>query len=394
MNPNIAQLYAIAQKPSRFIIGLMSGTSLDGLDIALCEFTGSGKSTTVTLKEFATVAYTPDFKSEIQKVFSKETIELRQLCLLNGWLGNAHGKMILDCLEKWNVAPQNVDLIASHGQTIYHAPRRLHLQEGFKNATLQIGDGDHIAVTTGIITFSDFRQKNIAGGGEGAPLALFGDRLLFSKKDEDRILLNMGGIANFTLLFGDGSEPVCSDIGPGNTLLDAVVRHYKPGYFFDKDAGWAKQGFVNEALLAKLMAHPFFSQDLPKTTGPEMFGWDYLAGCLAATQNDNISAEDLLATLVMLSASTISSCIKIATKKNPLTLYASGGGWHNPLLMEQIRALLPGYTFASTAELGIDGDAKEAVLFAILANESVAATEQLYSDAVNNLSLGKISFPN
>jgi anhydro-N-acetylmuramic acid kinase len=221
MNKNILHLFKIAQKDNRLIIGLMSGTSLDGLDIALCNLTGGGLQTEMKLIQFETMPYDEDFKQEIKTIFSKKNVELQKLTLLNAWVGLQHGKMVNNFLQKWNIKIEDVDIIASHGQTVYHAPKTLHGLSKFGNATLQIGDGDHIAVTTGIITISDFRQKNIAVGAEGAPLAVYGDFILFSKAGEDRILLNIGGIANFTFLPGDKnpSNILCTDVGPGNTTF-------------------------------------------------------------------------------------------------------------------------------------------------------------------------------
>ena len=175
MNKNIQQLYRIANKAERLIIGLMSGTSLDGLDIALCRFKGSGTATQIEILFFESVPYDADFKKEIKSVFSKKNVDLEKVCLLNAWIAEKHAAMINDCLQRWNIKNEDVDLIASHGQTIYHAPKILHGIEKFPNATLQIGDGDHLAVKTGIITVSDFRQKHVAAGGEGAPLAVYGD---------------------------------------------------------------------------------------------------------------------------------------------------------------------------------------------------------------------------
>ena len=187
MNVHLEKLYAISKKPIRKIIGLMSGTSLDGLDIALCSFEGSGLQTKIELQQFETIPFDEDFKNEIKSVFSKKNVDLEKLCLLNPWIALRHAGMVNACLQKWNIKNDDVDLIASHGQTIYHAPKTLHQQDKFDNATLQIGDGDHIAVATGIITISDFRQKHIAAGGEGAPLAVYGDYLIFGKPGEDRI---------------------------------------------------------------------------------------------------------------------------------------------------------------------------------------------------------------
>ncbi len=234
MNKNIANLYHIASKPNRIIIGLMSGTSVDGLDIALCVFSGTGIDSHIELKKFETISYNKDFKEEISSVFSKKMVDLERLCLLNAWVAVQHGEMILSCLKKWNTNPREVDIVASHGQTIFHAPKSLHGNSKFGNATLQIGDGDHLACKTGIITISDFRQKHIAAGGEGAPLAAYGDFLIFSKKDENRIMLNIGGIANFTFLPGNinADEVFCTDTGPGNTLMDAFVQQNYPGKIF------------------------------------------------------------------------------------------------------------------------------------------------------------------
>ena len=175
MNKNLHKLYNIASKESRMIIGLMSGTSLDGLDVALCRFSGNGSETRIELIDFDTIPYNNHFKDEIRSVFSKRSVDLEKVCLLNGWVAQQHAAMVLQCLQKWNINPESVDLLASHGQTIYHAPKLLHQQDNFGNATLQIGDGDQLAVSTGIITISDFRQKHIAAGGEGAPLAVYGD---------------------------------------------------------------------------------------------------------------------------------------------------------------------------------------------------------------------------
>ncbi len=200
MNSNIEKLVQVAGKQKRTIIGLMSGTSLDGLDVALCTLEGSGLQTKLSISNFETVAYDQDFREEVKSVFSKETVNLQKLCLLNEWIAGKHAKMINDCLAKWNMTAAEVDLIASHGQTIYHAPYSLHGLKKFGNGTLQIGDGDHLAVSTGIITLSDFRQKHLAAGGEGAPLAAYGDFILFSDDSTNVILLNIGGIANFTFL--------------------------------------------------------------------------------------------------------------------------------------------------------------------------------------------------
>ena len=401
MNKNLQNLYQIAQKTHRHIIGLMSGTSMDGLDVALCELSGSGEETEVKLLNFDTVDYSEDIKTEIRKVFAKQTIDFQHLALLNEWIGTLHAEMILDCLNRWGIPTNEVDLIASHGQTVMHAPKILHQQEKFPNATLQIGDGDHIAVKTGIITISDFRQKHVAAGGEGAPLAVYGDYFIFGKKGENRIMLNMGGIANFTYLPAtmNPEQVFVTDTGTGNTLIDAFTRHYFPEKSYDKDAEIARQGMVNQALLEALKTNDFFTAPFPKTTGPELFSVAYVRNAQKESHTENISVNDLLATLTRFSAETIAEAINFAISKTNFSVkdfnvYMSGGGMHNPLLVENLKELLP-CNFLKTNDLGISGDAKEAVLFAILANETVAGGESDFGSrkGIPSVSMGKISFP-
>ncbi len=394
MNKNIFKLYSIAQKPTRFIIGLMSGTSLDGLDVALCSFTGSGLKTKIDLLQFETVPYGVDFKAEIKNVFSKKEVDLEKLTLLNPWIGLQHANIINTLLKKWKIENDAVDIIASHGQTIYHAPKILHGQNKFGNATLQIGDADHIAVSTGIITISDFRQKHIAAGGEGAPLAVYGDYLIFGKVGEDRILLNIGGIANFTFLPGSmNAEKVFStDVGPGNTMMDAFVQQHFPGKYFDEDAAIAKQGTINEALLNALKENDFFKGAFPKTTGPELFNLTYLLQAQEQSGSNNISVNDVMATLNKFSADMIVDAMKRSMDADNFIIYSSGGGMHNPLLMQHIKEQLPNMIFKTTKDLNIHPDAKEAVLFAVLANEALCGGETNYGTAVPSVSMGKVSF--
>jgi anhydro-N-acetylmuramic acid kinase len=398
MNKNLKKLCSIASKESRMIIGLMSGTSLDGLDVALCHFTGSGQSTKIQLVQFETVPYNGNFKKEVRSVFSKRSVDLEKVCVLNGWIAQQHAVMINKCLEKWNTSSDEVDLVASHGQSIYHAPKLLHPNDAFGNATLQIGDGDHLAVSTGIITISDFRQKHVAAGGEGAPLAVYGDYFIFSKEHENRIMLNIGGIANFTYLPGnlDAKTIFSTDTGPGNTLMDAYVQqHFQLG--FDKDSAIALLGTVNEQLLEALLQHPFFEKGFPKTTGPELFNLTYVENAIQRSCIPMITHFDVMATLNRFSAVTITDALqKTLDRDKDFSIYTSGGGMHNPLLMQHVRSLLPDYSFSTTAELEINPDAKEALLFAVLANECVAGGNTQIGNGstdIPDVSMGKISFP-
>ena len=252
--------------------------------------------------------------------------------------------------------------------------------------------------TTNIITLSDFRQKHCAAGGEGAPLAVYGDYLIFSKKGEDRILLNLGGIANFTYLAGDldANEVFATDTGTGNTLIDRFMQKlYNKSY--DEDAQIAQSGSVSQTLLEQLKKDDFFRKPFPKTTGPELFDLEYVMNAQYQSDTTNIPPNDLIATLTRFSAETISEAILEFIDCNTTLnqIYASGGGMHNPLLIRYLKELLPNFTFSRTDDLGISGDAKEAVLFATLANEALAGGRTNFGSrrGVPSVSMGKISFP-
>lgn len=389
-------MFSIAEKQKRHIIGLMSGTSLDGLDIALCAIEGHGLATKLSLERFVTVPYPTEVKEKIKNVFAKKQVDFGYLILLNGWIGKLHGRWVKECLKKWEIAVDEVDIIASHGQTVFHYPKIFHGDKEFEDATLQIGDGDHIAVETGIITISDFRQKHIAAGGEGAPLALYGDYCLFSKEGENRVLLNMGGISNFTYLPGslNVAEVMVTDTGPGNTLLDAYARElFKKD--FDEDAAFASSGKVNEMLLEALKENNFFDGSFPKTTGPELFNKTYVEEAQQRSSTIAISPYDIMATLTRFSADTIANALKKVVKKtSAYKIYASGGGAHNPLLVNWIQEQLPGAEIRTTNEIGVNGDAKEAVLFAVLANETLMGQSINFDrKGMPAVTLGKISFP-
>lgn len=399
MHTHIEKLYRLAAAPARRILGLMSGTSLDGLDIALCRLQHSGLELTATLEHFTTIPYDDDFRRAVRSVFARREVDLEEVCLLHPWIAEVHATLVLEALRTWQISPTAVDLIASHGQTIYHAPRQQHQRPRFGNATLQVGDGDHLAVRTGIITLSDFRQKHIAAGGEGAPLAVYGDFLLFSNPEENRIMLNLGGIANFTFLPAsrDPLAVFSTDVGPGNTLMDAYIATHQPGKTYDQDATLARSGAIAPPLLAALLDHPFFAQGFPKTTGPEVFNLGYLQQAQQRASCQQLSAADIMATLNRFTAEGVAQALRRALPpQQPYTLYLSGGGMHNPLLVAHLRQLLPEYRIRTTAELGIAPDAKEAVLFAVLANECVAGRTHTFGNPTRGIpmvTMGKVSFP-
>ncbi len=407
MNNQIQKLYNISQKTTRHIIGLMSGTSLDGLDLAHCRITGAGADTQVELLHFETVDYTIETKNRIRAIFAKKNIDFQTFTLLNAWLGRFHGALINDFLKKNKIPKDRIDAIASHGQTVFHAPSILHHIPDMPNATLQIGDGDHIAVTTNLLTLSDFRQKHVAAGGAGAPLAVYGDYFIFSKRGENRILLNLGGIANFTYLPAscDANEVFTTDTGTGNTLSDAWIRRFLPHESYDKDGAMAGLGCVLPDLLKALKTNDFFQKSFPKTTGPELFNIEYVEQAMekiGMPYPKTIDEKcDLMRTLVEFSAETIAEAIENTLITNhqkvcDFKIYMSGGGMHHPILTARLQALLEDASFYKTDDLGISGDAKEAVLFAILANECLAGGTTHFGNrqGIPSISMGKISFPN
>jgi anhydro-N-acetylmuramic acid kinase len=314
-------------------------------------------------------------------------VPLEDLVLLNAEVARRHAATVLACLKSWQLAPTEIDVLASHGQTIWHAPRHQHGRARFPHhATLQIGDGDHLAQLTGILTLSDFRQKHVAAGYEGAPLAPFGDELLFRQPGVNRLLLNLGGIANFTLLPADGGPAQATDTGPANTLLDYVVRQHYPSQAYDAGGQLAAQGRPHAALLTALRSHSFFTAAFPKTTGPELFSPAYLAENQQLTGTAGLPAPDLLATLVELTATAVAQAARHYLGPAPAAeVLVSGGGAHNAALLAALARHLPAARLLSTAEAGMPPDAKEALLFAVLANETLAGHPAL--------SLGKISLP-
>lgn len=401
MNPSVKKLGLSANKEIRTIIGLMSGTSLDGLDIALCKIRGSGANTAVELINFITKEFGKEQKSRLKSISSVENVELKELCYQHTWLATVHADMINNALVEWGISPNEVDCIASHGQTIYHLPGRDQAGESKPfNSTLQIADGDQIAVKTGIVTISDFRQKHTAHGGEGAPMAALVDRLLFGDANESRILLNIGGIANFTWLPAvnhSTEKSFTTDTGPGNTLIDNVVQKFfnKP---YDKDGKIASSGKVNIELLNLLSSDSWFDEKKSKSTGPEYFnvGWIERVTKNAGIKLKSINPEDLVATVTELSAITIAQSI-MANVKNPgeSQIYVSGGGAHNPVLINRLKELLGQENLHDFSKLGFDPDAKEAIIFAVLANEMLAGDgfEFEPNGEKKNINFGKISFP-
>ena len=380
-------LIQIANKPSRKILGLMSGTSLDGLDMVLCELAGTGTQTKASIIAYETKHYTKKLRAELLSYAYRSSTPQYQVCVMNAQLGKLFGKYINDFLKKHNLEKDDIDLIASHGQTLYHAPSFVKSKP---NSTLQIADADHIAYITGIPVISDFRQKHIAAGGEGAPLSCYADHLLFHKKDCKRLFLNIGGISNFTLL--DGSQEwrnlLTGDLGPGNTLIDRFVKLNYSDLDYDDNGMISSRGSIDEKSLYRLMDNTFFEKDFPKSTGQELFNERYVLERIS-TQLDG---DDLIATLA---AFTYRSICKGFEKLDldGAEIYVSGGGRFNPTLMKGLAHYCPKLLFKNIEDLGVTADAKEGLLFSVLANESFFGEGLYLAESDSMIRLGKLSLP-
>ena len=362
--------YDLLQKEKKTVIGLMSGTSADGVDVAIVDIIGSGLTTEIDLIAFETVPYKAETRKRIFDLFSVDTARVDEICTMNFVLGKIFAESVLAVLKKVGMTLTQVDLIGSHGQTIHHMP------SAPTPATLQIGEPAVIAHETGIPTIADFRVADVAAGGEGAPLIAYPDYMLFHHSTQTIGLLNIGGIANLTVLpAGCGLEAVqASDTGPGNMILDACVQKITDNEKqFDENGELAKQGTVCKNLLKTWLAHPFFELSPPKTTGREMFGTAFADACLQQISAEEISESDGLATLTALTVESIAEYYKhfVAAKSSLDILYVSGGGAQNPFMMRGLADAFDPIPVVDVAEKGISGDAKEAIAFAILANEAL-----------------------
>lgn len=360
----LRRLLALREVEPRRIVGLMSGTSGDGVDAALVEVEGAGEGIRVRPLAFLTAPYPPALRREVLALTgaTAETV-----CRLHYALGEEFARAALAVIRAAGLAPAEVHLIGSHGQTASHLPRA----SGAAGATLQLGEPAVIAERTGLPVIADFRPRDVAAGGEGAPLVPLADYLLFRAPGRVRALVNLGGIANVTAVPERLERLVAFDLGPGNMPLDLVAEAMTGGAeAFDRDGARAAQGRVDGALLAELLAHPFLAVPPPRSTGREAFGQGFVGPLLARARGRE---TDLLATLTRFVAEAIRIGFArwIAPRTRVDEVLVSGGGVHNRTLMAHLADCLAPVPVRSLAELGWDPDAKEAIAFAILANEAL-----------------------
>lgn len=353
------------------VIGLMSGTSADGIDAALMQFEGQPPQLGWKLEKHIHIDHPAELKSAIFSAFRPETGTVDRLCSLNFAIGEAFAQAALAVIEAAGLRPEDIDLIGSHGQTVWHIP------SGPEASTLQLGEAAVIAERTGITTINNLRTRDMAAGGQGAPLVAYVDTLLFSHPERVRVLQNIGGIANLTYLPNAarramGELPFAFDTGPGNMLMDdAAWRASQGALTYDRDGAIASRGQVDEALLANwLWRELYFELKPPKTTGRELFGVQYGAQLWQDAQTRGLSNEDILATVTAFTARSLSDAYQIFLPTRPDEIIVSGGGAYNPTLLRMLRQLVAPARVCTLEEVGLGSDAKEAAAFGVLAYET------------------------
>jgi anhydro-N-acetylmuramic acid kinase len=357
------------------VLGLMSGTSADGIDVALTRISGSPPKVNANLLKHAAVKFPAAVRTEILRMAEQREITAGELSQLNFRLGLLFAEAALKACKRFRVAIASLDLIGSHGQTIFHQGNAVPYLGTRVASTLQIGEAAMIAAKTGVTTVADFRPADMALGGQGAPLVPYADYLLYKDPRLGRVSLNLGGIANVTVIpAGAARERVFAfDTGPANMLIDALVAHFTRGRRkFDDGARMAQAGRAIPVLLNELMRDPYLKIEPPKSTGREYYGADYLQKMLALGSKHAAKPNDLIRCATIFTALTVVDALNrfVIPKTKIHQLIVSGGGARNPLIMAQLVAALPGMSIMPSSQLGVPEDAKEAFAFALLAYET------------------------
>lgn len=362
----IETIKKVVEKQKKLAIGLMSGTSLDGIDACVVEIKGTGKNTEIKIIDFITLDYTKSEKERILKLCNKNTSSVDEICYMNSFLGNRMGQAAIEVCKKSNIDLNDIDFISSHGQTIYHMPN--------EHCTLQIGELSNIASVTGCLTVGDFRPSDMAYGGQGAPLVPYIDYLLFSSKNKGRVLLNLGGIGNITVLKANGREDdvYAFDTGPANVLVDEIAKIITDGKMtFDADGKMASMGNIDELWLEEMIIQDeYLCKKPPKSTGREYYTTELAKKFYDDGILRGLGDFDIISTITAFTAKTIQNQLEKFVLKNCKVdeIYVSGGGAHNKMIMK----FLSRYTDAEVSpieKLNFVSDAKESIAFAVLGNE-------------------------
>ena len=396
-----------ASERSRLALGLMSGTSVDGIDVALVRIAPpirkkiTQNALHARLENFFTVPFPSAVRAEVLRIAEGARVSPGEISQLNFRLGRAFGQAALRACRKFRVNPRLLSVIGSHGQTIFHqgAPSRF-LGENI-SSTLQIGEPAVIAAITGVTTVGDFRPADMAVGGQGAPLVPFGDYLLYRDPGRGRAVLNIGGIANVTVIpkAAPPHSVIAFDTGPGNMVIDALVHHFTNGRrSFDAEAHMASRGHLLPALVNSLLAENYFREAPPKSAGREQYGKAYVEKILAWGRRHRARPEDLVRTATIVTALSIADALHrwVLPRTSLSQLIVSGGGARNPLILAQLSAALGGIEVVTTEALGLPGDAKEAFIFALLADETLHGRPSNLPSATGARRpalLGKICYP-
>ena len=355
------------------LIGLMSGTSADGVDAALVEISGEGRGTSVRLVHFISPPFDPMMRAAILRLCSPDTGSVPDVCALHSALGEVFAAAALRVASEAGVQMQDVAAVCSHGQTVWHQPQPVEIGGVSSRGTLQLGSPAVIAARTGCRVISDFRSADMAAGGQGAPLVPFFDWAVLASDTKSRAVLNLGGIANVTYLprRAEMNDVIAFDTGPGNMVVDALVLAFSGGLRgYDGGGHWAAQGATSSELLEELLSHPYLALPPPKSTGREIFGQTYAAEVLRRGRELRIGDADLLATVTELTARAVADLIRRWLPGTDRVI-VGGGGCHNETLMRMLRGLLHPATLSTHDELGIPGDAKESMAFALLGYETL-----------------------
>ena len=366
----------LMNKPSRLVIGLMSGTSADGVDAALCRITGHGLDSEIEQLGYLCKPFEEDIRAEILRLASGHAATAADFCRMNFLLGRLYEEAALELCSVLGIKPEEIDLIGSHGQTFWHIPQEEdYFGRRFKS-TFQLGECSVLAEAFGCPVIGDFRVRDVAAGGLGAPLVPHSEFLLYRSPSKCVALQNIGGIGNITCLPPNCrlDEVFAFDTGPGNMLMDAVISELTSGKCrWDEGGSFAAKGEPDEKLLARLMEDGYIAKKPPKTTGREYYGPAFVRKILDYAEKEKIADADLMATVTAYTAETIAYSVEHFFPSRPDRLIIGGGGSMNKTLIGFIKSAIPGCEVVTNEELGYDSNAKEAVALAILANEALFA---------------------
>lgn len=388
-------------KPVMTAVGLMSGTSLDGIDAAVVRIEGCGSDARVELVHFYSQAYDPMLRERLKELCTPEQSNVAMVCGMNACLAELYAKAVRKAVLEAGLSMADIDFVSSHGQTVWHIPETDKDDPFLVKSTLQIGDLSVLAKRTGKPVVGDFRPADMAVGGQGAPLAPYGDLILFRDPNKGRLLQNVGGIGNCTALPPQaGPDDVFAfDTGPGNMVIDQAVYLLTDGRLsFDDQGRWAAEGVPDETLVAEMMAHPYFQLKPPKSTGREVFGKAYAAGFIAKAKQRGLGNADIVATATAFTARSIADSYRqfVFPRCSIDEVIVTGGGAHNRTLMRMLADMLPDQKVMTSQTLGFNDDAKEAVIFALLGNDfihGVCNNLPAATGAAHPTVMGKLALP-